>query len=359
MKHRCALAAVHVCVLAYAGCGGAPAPSAAPGPNESGMVVLRAERATMDRGGAPPAGPAKAAVAGPAYARIKLHYDLGGRTFPLPLVHGAIGGEPTWMLVDTGANSHVIAGWLARKAKLDAKNFGDQGTDHAGHAITTSRVDRTQMTLDGWSALPETPTLVTEIPEAVARIGIGAFLSPQQLAYDSALVLDLARAEMYTADSAQAAADLEGKGANPFTAAARACEDRDSPIRGLAFVVPAMVDSVRVSLLLDTGAHRSDLLAHTPAGRRLLPRSVPNREQVYAASGKISTRTVRGAKVSVGAYTTVTDVDILPGESDSSCPRDGVLAMDILRSCIVVFDRSTLTGRCDPALRTPRSGAGK
>ncbi|WP_394833901.1 aspartyl protease family protein [Pendulispora rubella] len=283
--------------------------------------------------------------------RIKIRYEIGGRAFPLPLVRGAIGGEPTWMLVDTGANSHVIAGWLARKAKLDTKNFGDQGTDHAGHAIVTSRVDRSQITVDGWGALPDAPTLVTEIPEAVARIGIGAFLSPQQLATSgrgTALVLDLARGEMYATDSAQAPAELEGKGADPFTVAARICEDRASPIRGLAFVVPAKIEGADVSLLLDTGAHRSDLLAGTPAARRLMPRSIPNREQVYAASGKLSTRTVRGAKVHVGAHTSVTDVDIIPGESDPSCPRDGVLAMDILKSCIVIFDRSTVLGRCLP-----------
>jgi len=38
-----------------------------------------------------------------------LKFELKGRYFPLPLVHGTIAGQPTWMLVDTGANSHVIA----------------------------------------------------------------------------------------------------------------------------------------------------------------------------------------------------------------------------------------------------------
>jgi len=253
------------------------------------------------------------------------------------------------MLIDTGANSHVIAGWLARKAKLQAKNVGDQATDHAGHAIATSRVDRSTITVDGWGALPDAPTLVTEVPEAIARIGIGAFLSPQELDIDSALVLDLARAEMYSTDSAHASAELDGKGANPFTLAARACEDRESAIRGLAFVVPATIEGARVSLLLDTGAHRSDLLATSPAARRFLARSVPSGEQVYAASGKISTRVVRGAKIDVGAYSKMTDVEIIPGEPDPSCPRDGVLAMDMLRSCIVVFDRGAVYGRCAPS----------
>ncbi|WP_394844381.1 aspartyl protease family protein [Pendulispora brunnea] len=336
-------------LVVLVGCGGASAPAAPTNEPAANAPASQARNAGQVGDAGDENGKRDPAQSHP---RIKIRYEIGGRAFPLPLVRGAIGGEPTWMLIDTGANSHVIAGWLARKAKLDTKNFGDQGTDHAGHAIVTSRVDRSQITVDGWGALPDAPTLVTEIPEAVARIGIGAFLSPQQLALQAgggtAVVLDLARAEMYATDSAQAPAELEGKGADLFTAATRTCEDRASPIRGLAFVVPAKIEGADVSLLLDTGAHRSDLLAGTPAARRLMPRSVPNREQVYAASGKLSTRTVRGAKVHVGAHTSVADVDIIPGESDPSCPRDGVLAMDILKSCIVIFDRGTVLGRCSP-----------
>jgi predicted aspartyl protease len=283
----------------------------------------------------------------PAQKReVKLRYELAGRAFPLPLVHGTIGGESTWMLVDTGANSHVIAGWLARKAKLDAKNLGDQGTDHAGRTIITSRVERSSITIDEWGALPDSPTLVTEVPEAVARLGIGAFLSPQQLGAGQALVLDLAESEMRVTESALAMGALSGRGADPFGDPVHVCEDNDSPIRGLAFVVQAKIEGAKVGLLLDTGAHHSDLLAGSSAGRRLAPRSVSNREQVYAASGKISTRTVRGAKVNVGSHKAVVDVDIIPGETDTSCPRDGVLAMDILKSCVLVFDRTAVHGRC-------------
>src|SRR4029079_19079276 len=135
--------------------------------------------------------------AAPADRTVTLRYELRGREFPLPLVHGTVGGVPTWMLVDTGANSHVIAGWLARKANLDTRNLGDQGTDHAGRTIMTSRTDRHAMSIDGWGKIPDGPVLVTEIPDAVAKLGIGAFVSPQQLAEGGhAVVLDLARGEM-------------------------------------------------------------------------------------------------------------------------------------------------------------------
>ena len=290
---------------------------------------------------------AEPAVAERVKRHVKLHFELGRRPFPLPLVHGTVSGEPTWMLVDTGANSHVIAGWLARKAHLEARNLGDVGTDHTGRAIATSRVDHPKVLVDEWGALSDSPILVTEVPEAVARLGIGAFISPQALAAaNGAIVLDLKSAEMREEDGGHPKALLGPRGAEVFGTAAHPCVDDDSPIRGLAFVIPVTIEGTRAALLLDTGAHHTDLLSSTPIGKRFLPRSVPNREQVYAASGKIVTRTVRTAKVTLGEYAVVTDVDLIPGESDPSCPRDGVLAMDILRSCVIVLERAKVYGRC-------------
>ncbi len=72
----------------------------------------------------------------------KLKYEIRGRGFPLPLVTGTIAGQPVLMLVDTGANSHVIAGWLARKLGLSMKKLGDVGTDHVGKSIATFRVEK-------------------------------------------------------------------------------------------------------------------------------------------------------------------------------------------------------------------------
>src|SRR5690606_2650081 len=90
----------------------------------------------------PPGGHAQLATATPGRAefprlgrRATLRYEIRGRAFPLPLVSGKIAGRPALMLVDTGANSHVIAGWFARKLALPMKKLGDIGTDHVGKSI--------------------------------------------------------------------------------------------------------------------------------------------------------------------------------------------------------------------------------
>lgn len=320
---RAALAAA---LLVSAACGHVPGSVSLPAP-----AVVNVERP----------------IDGRANRHVKLQFALGGRPFPLPVVHGTVSGEATWMLVDTGANSHVVAGWLARKAHLDTRNLGDVGTDHTGRAIATSRVDHPKVFVDEWGAFPDGPILVTEVPEAVARLGIGAFISPQALAgADGAIVLDLKSAEMREEDGGHPRTLLGLRGAEVFGAAAHTCADDDGPINGLAFVIPVTIEGTRAALLLDTGAHHSDILMSTSVGKRFLPRSVPNRDQVYAASGKVVTRTMRTAKVTIGEYAVVTDVDLIPGQSDSSCPRDGVLGMDILRSCVIVLEQAKVFGRC-------------
>ena len=127
---------------------------------------------------------------------------------------------------------------------------------------------------------------------------------------------------------------------------AHACEENDGPIKGLAFVVPAVVETQRTRLLVDTGAQHSDLFTTSDAGQKLLAQSIANKEPMYTASGKISARKLRGARVAAGSFAVTTDVDLIGGAGDASCPRDGVLAMDVLRSCALLLGKGRLYGRC-------------
>jgi len=289
-----------------------------------------------------PDGGATAAATGAR--KVDLEFTLNGRPFPLPLVHGTVAGVETLILVDTGANSHVIAGWLARKANLTLRQMGDTGTDHTGRAIETRRAPHPQVAINGWGDLPDEPMLVTDVPEAVSRLGIGAFLSPQQLATDDVpIILDFPHKEMRTGDASTL---LDGVGAALTLDPVHACLDEDSPVKGRAFVLTGKVEGQSVELLLDTGAHHSDLLLSSKPGKALLPKSEASKEQVYAASGKVTPRILRSAKVEVGAVLGTFDVDLIPGERDEFCPRDGVLAMDVLLSCELILAPKSVRGQC-------------
>ena len=282
--------------------------------------------------------------------RAKLKYEILGRAFPLPLLTGTIGGQPVLMLVDTGANSHVIAGWLARKLGLSMKKLGDVGTDHIGKSIATFRVEKPDLAIDDWGTLVPTPVLATDVPDVIEKLGIGAFISPQRLVEEGdAVVLDLLKGELRPARWDEAHYELSAWGAPlVLPEQGRACEENEGPIKGLAFVVPATVETQRVELLVDTGAQHSDVFTTSPAGQRLAAQSTLNKEPMYTASGKISARKLKGARVTAGSFSVLTDVDLIGGAGDASCPRDGVLAMDVLRSCSLLLGRSKIYARCVP-----------
>jgi hypothetical protein len=281
--------------------------------------------------------------------RAKLRYEIHGRPFPLPLVTGTIAGQPVLMLVDTGANSHVIAGWLARKLGLPMKKLGDVGTDHVGKTIATFRIEKPDLAIDEWGPLAPMPVLATDVPEVIEKLGIGVFISPQRLVEEGdSVLLDLAKGELRAAWWDEAHYELSALGVPLVTGEARACEETEGPIKGLAYVLPSAIESQRVDLLIDTGAQHSDVFTTSFAGQRLAAQSTVNKEPMYTASGKISARKLKSARVSSGSFAVTADVDLIAGAADSSCPRDGVLAMDVLRSCALLLGRQRIYGRCVP-----------
>ena len=302
-------------------------------------------------GGAPvhPKGSVAAATKAPhGPRRMAIQYSLPGHdTFALPVVHVTVGGEPTWALVDTGANTHMLAGWLARKAKITVVSMGDTGTDHTNRSIEIHRAPHPSIVVDGWGEMPDEEVLVTDVPEAIARLGIGMFLSPQQLATQATpVIFDLQERELR-----ESSGDLDiartTKGLTKLTAKpARACIDDESSMHGRTFVVPTSVDGLDAELLLDTGSPQTDLLQVSAPGKALLPKSQPSHQQMYAISGKVTPRTVKEASIEAGDVHRTVDLDLIPGKLDDFCPRDGVLAMDVLASCTLVIETRDVKVYC-------------
>lgn len=331
---RCALALLGLAALPMTGCREAPAvvtptraPARAPCPTEP---CVRSEARK------------------PRLARIE--YEVSGRPFQLPIVRGSVGGVPTLFLVDTGANAHVVTRWLAKKAKLSLENHGDSSTDHVGKPVATFRTSHPSFVIDGWGPLPNQETIVIDVPEGLEKLGIGAFLSPQKLDA-STIVLDLSRGELREGASLDEEKGALAEWATFSRPELRSlpeptpCKDDTNPFGALSFVVPATLDDQRATLLVDTGAQRTDIFLGSNAGRALAARAEAG-ESLLLASGKIDTKVLRDTAVSVGNVRARLDVGVLPGASDTTCPREGVLAMDVLRRCVLVFGGGTFHGRC-------------
>lgn len=281
----------------------------------------------------------------PEKQRCDLDYVLKGHPFASPVVRATVGGVETTMMVDTGANTHMLTGWIARKAGLETKAIGDSGTDHAGKAIKARRAEHPNVAIEAWGPISDRPMLVVEVPDKLEQLGIGGFISPQQLATDERLVvLDLERAEMRTAKKEEVES-MPGRTLG--RGAARVCSDDDAQIgRTLAFVLRGSIEAHDAELLVDTGAPMTDLLASSGPGKSLSPKSVENKDEIYAAGGKVKPRIFKRGKLVLGEVEATVDVNILAGGNDPFCPRDGVVAMDVLRHCTLVFGRSFMTGTC-------------
>lgn len=275
--------------------------------------------------------------------RAALRFDADGMPFPAPLVDVVVAGHPTSMIVDTGASHHVVADWLAQELALPVALGGDRATDHTGRALQIARVENVNLAVSGWGRIDAPLLLVAPLPEGLRRLGIGGILAPQLLtAGDHATLLDLRKGIMVDETVEEALRDADTGGGAKVLSGARVC---GGPTEGMVLLTQATVEGQDVWLKLDSGASSSSLLDTSTAGRGVMARA-GGKSASYAASGKFTSRTLKGAKIKVGELETVVDLDIGPGASAPSCPSDGFLGMDLLRSCVLVLRGAETTGRC-------------
>ena len=237
---------------------------------------------------------------------------------PVPLVRTTVGRVPTWMQIDSGASVHTLPGFLVRRAEL-------------------AREPRaSSITIDTWGQLDDGPVAVREQDEDLpgARAGIAGLISPQRLLPEGTVVLDLPRREMRAASEREAMRALSSH-ATELTIAAERCDGM--------YVVGAFIEGVHARLIIDTGAAATALYARSRAGAALDARSVGSRGRSFSVDGAMTTRTVEAAKILVGDVHAVHDLTLLSGarapagDAARACAEDGVLGIDVLGACVLVF----------------------
>ncbi|WP_437968515.1 pepsin/retropepsin-like aspartic protease family protein [Sorangium sp. So ce260] len=326
--------------LAVAGCAEPAAVRAAP---------ASPHRAAPAEGRGPsPAEPASAGPAASASAagrRASLQFELNERPFPSPLIDAVVAGQPTALLVDTGASHHVIARWLADELSLPLSTAGDVAVDHAGRPVPVSRIEDATIALAGWGPVDVPALLVVPVPEALQRLGIGGVLAPQLLAGPGrAVVLDLREGRMTEAPRDEAARALRSRFGEAAIAELGRC---GGPNQGRELTVKATVEGIAVTLKVDSGASQSSLFAASPAGKRLSHRAAGDRS-AYAASGKHTVPVVSGARLHLGGFDAAAELDLLPGARRGTCPSDGFAGMDVLRTCVLLLAEDGGLAACAP-----------
>ena len=121
---------------------------------------------------------------------IRLTFDVPGQALHCPMVAATIAGCTTKLIVDTGATSHLLTRELIQRAGLHAVASAP-GRDVAGDSVPSWSVGDVLADIEGARFTLQDVTAI-DGPEPFREWGVGGFLSPQHLAADATVVLDLA-----------------------------------------------------------------------------------------------------------------------------------------------------------------------
>jgi hypothetical protein len=249
------------------------------------------------------------------------------------------------MIVDTGATYHALADWLADELRVESVVSG-QGHDHSGTGIP-SRLARAVTVQSGdWTLLDRGDIVVVEVPAIFRTLNIGGFLSPQALAVaGSTVVMDHPNGTMSLLSDAAAQEQLMTLPLDLSGTTLRECSRREElPWR--RFVVAARLGDHDVPLEIDTGAGHSEIVA-TNAAVAALRASAIDAGIAIGVSGATTSQQAIHARLRLGEVERESDIDLGRGSTSSpDCTFEGVVGMDVLRSCVLAMRVSGAAVRC-------------
>jgi hypothetical protein len=260
---------------------------------------------------------------------LRLFFDAR-EPWSRPMVELFVFGRRLNVLVDTGSSLHAIAPRVTPLGK-DALAAADAiGWDFMGMPIMGISTASAAARLPGFGTLPGT-VYVSEWADDLSSCGpfiipggphLDGLIAPARLAREGqVVVLDLAGTKMWIGSKVAA----ERRLAQADLALTRGPVTLTDDWKA---IVPVVVAGHIVRMVIDTGAPAS--LLYLPRGNDVPPGAV-----------RSSQRTM---EIRAGQVETSADLRLVEALGDRD--YDGLLGMDALRSCILVFDQHELTGRC-------------
>jgi hypothetical protein len=179
------------------------------------------------------------------------------RTIHTPMVHATIGGQPTLLIVDTGASDTVLTRELVSSWSGELVE-GEPGTDHAGAPVRSwELVGEVGMSIGEWTTSLSAP-IVIDGPPPFEQWGIGGFVSPQTLHDTATVVVDLRglRIQLVEGERELIRAGVEKSLGTPAIHVPRHLGEGDAQ---RLVIVGASVGGVSVPLMINTGGSDAEL----------------------------------------------------------------------------------------------------
>jgi hypothetical protein len=256
--------------------------------------------------------------------RVPITFDAADRTTHAPLVVGSVGGVETLLVLDTGADVHVLTKELVDRLALDVEE-GEEGVDHSGATMPSWSVADVRLEL-GDAELTLRDVVSIPAPAPFASGGIGGGLSPQRLHPTAVTVIDLTVGELLLVegDDDEVEAWLVERTPSLTTLSL----ERDATFATV--VVPAAVRPfAEIPMLLNTGGKRTEFSSAA------VPGLGAGREE--RLGGGVSGADVLGS--AAGAQTLVIaghEVPIAQLAVRESMPApQGMVGMDVLRGTVL------------------------
>lgn len=296
-----------------------------------------------DRAPITPAVPAEAGATGP----VPLTWSIVRRDSRVqyPTANVTIAGYTMPLVVDTGANGHLIVAGLAWYLGLRLPEGSTTVQGAHGEQIGVGSVADVPYAVPRWPAVGATSFLIADMP---VRSRLMGFLSPQLLVGDGAAVIDLPRGTMEPVPRSA----LDVAAARPGATRARPVCARASGVA--IFDIDVDVEGHRVPMTLDTGSGTTTVFGQTDVGRALMPRASGPAEASAALDGVEKTSTVPDAKLTVAGIDARIAVSVIDRPPATHCsgrpdiPRDsiGALGIDFLRRCVITIASNDAVLEC-------------
>jgi predicted aspartyl protease len=257
---------------------------------------------------------------------------------PRPWVHLTVAGEPYRLLLDTGAQQHLLPAAFAKAHRLSRRGGGYDAfmIDSNGRRTKVSQLANVPVRFEGTAA----PVLLdfTENPEASSTEGL---LVPQTLMGRGwAMHVDLERRELSFLPEAEVSPRSTRLGPwrpVPFHRCAT-----DDPFDQGHRVVTVLVNGIPAEMLLDTGANTTALARNNPALPSMAGRAGQRARNAGVASvGDLLI--LDDVPISLGGMSVTTSVSVLP--ASHSC-FTGAIGTDLLRHCEMLWGESTMWLAC-------------
>ena len=257
-------------------------------------------------------------------------FKAHGIALPVPLVEVAVNGVSTLFVVDTGSSDNVIT-----KAFADMNHIASvadaQGTDHANEKVDVATANGLALRV-GTTTHSATSAKVVSGPPPFVQLGIGGFLSPQNLVEHGYVVLDFPGHTMAIVDGS--AAQLDDWLAARYPGASAVKISRVETDHRNLCVSAALGSKPLVKARVDTGGTHSEFdQAYVGDSATAAPDSAG-----IAVSGKpVAGRKIEHQSVALTAFT-VPDVTIVSRDLSSSEEQvQGLLGMDFLAAFVIAI----------------------